>query len=351
MSSHDTIVVGASAGGVETLKDLARLLPLDIPAAIFVVVHFPPYGISTLPRILSRAGPLPAAHAVDGEPIRHGRIYVAFPDHHLLVHKGHVELSRGPKENRARPAIDPLFRSAAVAYGPRVTGVILSGALSDGTLGLAEVEKRGGVTIAQDPREASFASMPLNAIQRDHVDHILPVSKIAALMVRLAKESVMARSSNPRPDNKESANNLIHGDLADQIKGERHGMPATYTCPECGGNLWEVRDQGATAFQCHTGHTLTPENLLAQQSEMLEHTLWAALRRTIEKATLLRQMAQAARRQLVTGSSPAFEDRMASRLETEAEAVDRDASELRKVIQNMAPNHTGEHEDEAAAAE
>src|SRR4051812_13953252 len=160
MAKKDIIVIGASAGGVEALSRLVHSLPADLPAAVFVTVHFPRTSQSVLPRILSRAGSLPAVHPKDGEPIRRGTIYVAPPDQHLLLVNGAVRLVRGPTENGNRPAIDPMFRSAAVAYGDRVIGVVLSGNLDDGTAGLMSITRRGGVGVAQDPEDALFSSMP-----------------------------------------------------------------------------------------------------------------------------------------------------------------------------------------------
>lgn len=150
---HDIIVVGASAGGVETLAEMVSRLPADLPAAVFIVLHVPPYGTSVLPSILSRRGPLPAYHPADGEQIRPGRIYVAPPDHHLIIQQDKVRLTRGPAENRHRPAIDTLFRSAARFYGPRVAGVVLTGTLDDGTAGLLAVKMRGGSALAQDRKK------------------------------------------------------------------------------------------------------------------------------------------------------------------------------------------------------
>ena len=177
MSGHDMITIGASAGGVEALTELVRGLPVDLPASVFVSLHVPPHGTSMLPQILSRRGPLPAHHARDGEPIEPGRIYVAPPDLHLLIHQGVVRLSRGPRENGFRPAIDPLFRTAARWHGPRVVGVILSGTLDDGTAGLLAIKERGGFAVVQDPDDALFPGMPRNAMDVVHVDHVLPASE------------------------------------------------------------------------------------------------------------------------------------------------------------------------------
>lgn len=189
MSARDIVVIGASAGGVEALTQVVAALPASFPAALFVVVHIPATYPSLLPEILSRQSALPAGPAVDGEAIQKGRIYVAPPDHHLLLQDSVMRLSHGPKENYCRPAIDPLFRSAAENYGARVAGVVLSGALYDGTAGLIAIKRAGGVAIAQDPNEARFASMPQSAISRDHPDYILPLSEVAVTLVRLARET------------------------------------------------------------------------------------------------------------------------------------------------------------------
>lgn len=190
MFRNDIVVIGASAGGLEGLCQLVHNLPADLPAAIFVVVHLSAKYPSWLPHILQKCGNLPAVHAVDGAPIEFGRIYVAPPDRHLLVKSEYMRVVLGPKENRFRPAIDPLFRTAAVAYGKRVVGIVLSGALNDGTAGLFEIKEQGGVAIVQEPLEALFPSMPQSAIQHIAVDHILPVADIARVLVDLAYEPV-----------------------------------------------------------------------------------------------------------------------------------------------------------------
>src|SRR5437016_12022670 len=190
MPGHDIIVVGASAGGVEALVTLARSLKRNLQAAVFVVLHMPAQSPSLLPEILGRAGPLKAVQATDDMQIEPGHIYVAPPDHHMLMELGKVRVVRGPKENRHRPAVDPLFRSAALAYGPRVIGVILTGALDDGTAGLLAVKRRGGIAIVQDPDEALYPSMPLSALANVEVDYRLPLSSIGPLLVHLASEQV-----------------------------------------------------------------------------------------------------------------------------------------------------------------
>lgn len=190
MPGHDIIVIGASAGGVQALKTLVGSLPRKLPASIFVVLHIPAESPSLLPEILSRAGPLEAVQAVDGIEIEHRCIYIAPPDHHLLIEHGHVRVVRGPKENRHRPAVDPLFRSAAQIYGTRVVGVILTGGLDDGTAGLLAVKRRGGIAVVQDPDEALYPGMPSSALANVEVDYRLPLSSIGPLLVRLASEQV-----------------------------------------------------------------------------------------------------------------------------------------------------------------
>src|SRR5438105_14310714 len=187
MPGHDIIVVGASAGGVEALVTLTRLLPRKLPAAVVVVLHVPAQSPSLLPDILNRAGVLKAVHATDNLEIKHSRIYIAPPDHHMLVEHGKVRVVHGPKENRHRPAIDPLFRSAAWSYGPRVTGVVLSGTLDDGAAGMWAVRSCGGTTVVQDPAEALYPSMPINAMRHIKVDHCLPVREIVSLIDKLAR--------------------------------------------------------------------------------------------------------------------------------------------------------------------
>lgn len=285
MHRHDIVVIGASAGGVEALRALARALPGDVPAALFVVLHIPPQGPSLLPQILAHAGDLPAAHAEDGERIVHGRIYVAPPDHHLLIERGMVRVTRGPRENRQRPAVDPLFRSAARAYGPRVVSVILSGTLDDGAAGAIAVKQAGGVSLAQSPDEALFAGMPHSVIASDQPD-VLPVAAIAARIIHLAHTPVAGSGGGSVSQMMEYEAKMTQLNK-DAVEDEsRPGSPSPYACPECGGVLWELSDGTMLRYRCRVGHAYTADSLLADQSDRLEAALWAALRGLEEKASL-----------------------------------------------------------------
>jgi two-component system chemotaxis response regulator CheB len=308
MPGHDVVVVGFSAGGIEALVRLVRDLPDNLAAALLVVHHFPPTGVSLLPEILSRAGPLPAKHAVDGESIHCGRIYVAPPDRHLLPNNGNIRLTRGPRENGHRPAIDPLFRTAAKSYGPRVIGVLLSGTLDDGAVGLMLVKQMGGIAIVQDPTDALYPGMPSSALEQVEVDHVVPVRDMAALLERLVREpagkdpggSAMKHQEAESPDPAMGgAHELEHEALT--------GPPSGLTCPDCGGALWELVDGGPIRYRCHVGHAYTAENMVAQQALSIESALWAAIRALEEKAELSRRLARRSRQRGWTRSAARFE--------------------------------------------
>jgi two-component system, chemotaxis family, protein-glutamate methylesterase/glutaminase len=228
---HDIIVIGASAGGVEALKELVSGLPPDFPVVMFVVLHIPAQSPSMLPSILSRFGALEAIHPEDGEAIQPGRIYVAPPNHHLLVKGGYVRIVRGPRENRHRPAADPLFRSAAHAYGPRVVGVVLTGTLDDGTAGLLAVKARGGVAIVQDPNEALYPGMPRSALENAEVDYCLRLSGIAARLVQLANEPVESEGAYAMPEGIEIESKIAQMEGSNMENVEKLGSPSVFTCP------------------------------------------------------------------------------------------------------------------------
>lgn len=295
MPGHDIVVIGGSAGGVEALMKLVSALPADFSAAMFVVLHFPPEASSALPQILTRCGPLPAMHATERMPIEPGRIFVAPPDLHLLIEPGHVHLVHGPKENGFRPAIDPLFRSAARAYGRRVVGVTLSGLLDDGTAGLLAIKRRGGLAVVQHPKDALFNGMPKNAIQYVEVDHVLPVAEIPSLLTGLAALPISKEEDEAMTD-EDTKLAVEHGiDAMDQKAleaADKLGKPAPFSCPDCGGVLSEFYDGPLLRFRCQVGHAYSPESVLAGHSESLDHALWHSFNMLDERVTLMKRLAE-----------------------------------------------------------
>lgn len=296
METRNIIVIGASAGGFDALKNLVRDLPEDLQASIFVVWHMSPDVTGVLPQVLSRAGRLPAKHAEDGEPIESSRIYVAPPDRHLIIENSHMRVTRGPKENRFRPAVDPLFRSAAYAYGERVIGVILSGALDDGTSGLWTIKYHGGVAVVQDPLDAEIPSMPRNAMREVEVDHVVPVSEMADLLVRLSGERVAKTSEAAvmEEDGNKQTEFEIRTAMEDKTTMDimKFGDLTPFTCPDCHGVLFRLTDGNRPRFRCHTGHAFSADSLLATVTESIEESLWNAIRCIEESVMLLNHMGE-----------------------------------------------------------
>jgi two-component system, chemotaxis family, protein-glutamate methylesterase/glutaminase len=287
MNRHDIIVIGASAGGVEALMQICAGLPADLPASIFVVQHISPTSKSVLPNLISRASPLPARHPVDGEAIATGQIYVAPPDLHLLLREGSIMLRHGPQENRTRPAIDPLFRSAAVAYGPRVVGVVLTGLLDDGAAGLVAIKRCGGLSVVQDPDDAQWPEMPRRAIERAQPDYVVGIGQMAALLSRLSNEPAGARVQIPSALDLETR---IAAQEFDPLGITAIGQPSRLSCPQCGGVLNEVPDEGTLRFRCQTGHAFTSEGLMSAQTDELERALEGAARTHRDRVALCRHM-------------------------------------------------------------
>jgi len=291
---RDIVVIGSSAGGVPALIELVSSLPKDFGGSIFVVQHIPPYSGSNLHRILDREGPLSAVAAEDGEAIKPGTIYVATPDHHLLVEEGKVVVKRGPKENRFRPSVDALFRSAAYIYGSRVIGVVLSGALDDGTSGLWSIKRLGGVTVIQEPSDALFPQMPINAQQQVSIDYSLPASQLAALLTRLTSEPAQA---SPRISRKEKellkTEIIIAGqDTAFEMGIISMGELTPFTCPECHGALTQLKEGRIIRFRCHTGHAYSISALLSEVTSNAESILWQAMQSLEETTMLLNKLGQ-----------------------------------------------------------
>lgn len=290
--THDIIVSGASSGGLEALQTVVGGLPPDLRAAVFVVWHMAPNSEGVLPRVLQRVTSLPTAHAKSGELIVPGRIYVAPPDHHLLLEGGRVNLTRGPKENRFRPAVDPLFRSAANAYGARVIGVILTGALDDGTGGLWTIKSRGGLAVVQDPTDAEVASMPEAAIRAVEVDHVVPVDQIATLLACLSRGPQHGREASA-PEDADMTEIDLH--LAAAREGPTMGSLAfgdqsPFACPECHGALSVFEAADMMRFRCRTGHVFSADDLLAAITHDVEKSLYRALRAIDERVGLLNHL-------------------------------------------------------------
>jgi len=325
------IAIGASAGGVEAIAQVAKTFPPHFPAAVLVVVHFPAHGKSVLPKILSRLGPLPASHAEDGVAILPGRIYIAPPDYHLIVKSGFLSLSHGPRENGHRPAIDMLFRSAARAYGPRTIGVVLSGALDDGTIGLELIKTQGGIAIAQDPDEALFDSMPRSAITNVEVDYVLRIADIAPTISKLVDSPISEKPMTPDDNTQiQKEADVVAADKAALERGDYAGRSSAVTCPECGGVLWELRNDNLVRFRCHVGHAYSLDSLVSEQADMVEQALWCAVRALEEKAALARRMVSHARQKSHSLTENQFQERV--------HEAERNATILRQILLDRPQN-------------
>ena len=293
MLNRDIVVIGGSAGSIEALMNFLPDLPRDLRAAIFVVVHTAPESPGYLAEILTRAGRLPARYARDGELFEEGRIYVARPDRHLLLSPGRrMQVVKGPRENRTRPSVDPLFRSAALAYGPRVVGIVLSGGLDDGAAGLRGIKMCGGTTIVQDPTNALASSMPSSALRHASIDYCKPSAELAVLIVQLTQGKA------PEPTRLERKMKKLMEIELEAAKGKGgqaiidYADPSLFTCPECHGALLRLRGEGPLRYRCHTGHAFTADSLLADLSEVTEEAVWNAVRSIQETSMLMSHLAE-----------------------------------------------------------
>ena len=326
MATHDIVTIGASAGGVQTLGRLLEHLPADLPAAIMMVLHLHPQSPSVLDHLLSRSSKLPVRFARDGDAIEHGQVYIAPRDNHLLVEPGRLRVVRGPRENRHRPAVDPLFRSAAWAYGPRVVGVVLTGTLDDGASGLWAIRSCGGATVVQDPADALHAEMPTSALMTLNVDHCLSLPAIADLLVELAHQPL---DGSPTPVPPEPlglevavATRETHADVEDMRK---LGKPAGFTCPSCHGALWELNEGELAVFRCHIGHAFGPDSLQAAQTEGVEQALESALRALEEQSATARRLGDRFEQNVPD---------LAVRYGAQAAGLEEQAAVIRKVLRN-----------------
>ena len=291
MPSRRVVVIGASSGGIEALRTVVSGLTPQFDAPICVVLHMAPDSPGMLGAILSGAGPLKAVMAEDGERLIEHHIYVAPPDHHLLLEPGTLRVTRGPKENRFRPAIDPLFRSAAQVYGPGAIGIVMTGRMDDGTAGLAAIKQLGGIAIVQDPKEALWPSMPASALRHVAVDYCLPLSGIAPLLTDILAEPVVGRAeAMPEELNVEvkiaKAENALEAGLG-QI-----AEPSSFACPECHGVLLRLKRASPERFRCHTGHAFSADSLVGALNDDIEGALWSAVRALEEGALLLEELSR-----------------------------------------------------------
>ena len=331
---RDVIAIGASAGSLVALQRLVNELPADLRAAVLIVVHVQRTASSHLASILSRSAHLPVSTAEDGEPIAPGRILVAPPDWHLLVEDGRIDLSRGPLENGFRPAVDPLFRSAAAVYGRRLAAVVLSGSRDDGSAGLVTVRRHGGVAIVQDPWEAPFPDMPRNAMESDDPQYVEGAVRIGQTLTRLARgEETPGAGDAPTldADDLEPLSGLAAGDV--------EGVPTGVACPECHGTMWTVGEGPELRFRCRSGHSWdAADTLLTDHADSVERALWAAVRALEEQASLARSLQRRTERR---GSATALTARYATR----AEEAEREALVIRRLIMSQALGREDERPD------
>jgi two-component system, chemotaxis family, protein-glutamate methylesterase/glutaminase len=328
MTTKRVVVIGGSSGALDVVRSVAAQLPAGLPAAVCVVLHTAPGSPGVLPSIIGKTTPLPTSAAETGMRLDNGRIYVAPPDHHLVIEPGRLRITRGPRENCFRPAIDPLFRSAAQVYGPGAIGVILSGDLDDGTAGLWALRQMGGVAIVQDPAEALFPSMPSSAIRHVAADHVVASARIAPLLERLiaapADESRRVGLPEPLEVEMKIANEEHPADA-----GLRQvTTPSPFACPECHGVLLRLKAIPQLRFRCHTGHAYSAASLMAAIDKGIEDALWSAVRALNEAELLLTTLED--HRHEGTAPEPApFEPES---VETKAARVRRQAEAVREVI-------------------
>jgi two-component system chemotaxis response regulator CheB len=285
------VVIGASAGGIDAIRSLLSPFSPDFPTPICVVIHTSAESPGVMAEIFDRYTRLAVALASDGCRLEPGHVYVAPPDRHLLVEPGRMRVTKGPREHGFRPAIDPLFRSAAQVYGPGAIGVILTGNLDDGAAGLWTIKKLGGTAVVQDPAEALFPSMPLRALDAVNPDHVARLSEIPPILVELGKEVPVKGSPVPVPEHINVEVNIAKEQNPRDAGLERIGKPSPYACPDCHGVLLELEEGNRFRFRCHIGHAYSVDSLLAAMSEAIEHAMSTTVRSLEEGRLLMDRMA------------------------------------------------------------
>lgn len=302
------VVVGTSAGGRGALAELVTQLPQHLDTAIFIVMHLSNTEIGNfLSSRLQRYTSIPCSLAEEGRQIAAGHIYVAPIDYHLIIKKGYMKVTNGPRENRWRPSIDVLFRSAAATYGERVIGIVLTGMLDDGTAGMLAIKKSGGTCIVQDPEEAEYPDMPNSVLQNMQADYVLPLSQMGFILADLVKHKELKGIPVPPEVTMEAA--IAEKAVMGINEVNQLGKQTLYTCPDCGGVLWEIKEHDFHRYRCHAGHAYTQQDLLKRQTENLENTLWVALRLMEERENLLRKIGEEERRKGFSTLSQTHEQR------------------------------------------
>ena len=324
-ANRDVVVIGASMGGVEALKRLLGSLPADLPASLFIVLHTADHEPGLLARVLGPTSSLPVSTAEEGQSFESGHVYVAPPDRHLIVGHDHVHVRRGPCEHGARPAIDPLFRSAAVNCTTRVIGVLLTGLLNDGTSGLQAIKRCGGLAVVQDPSDAAYDEMPRSAIRHVAIDHVLPLEDICASLVELVREPAPPAGEVPEEIRVEAL--IAAQEFRDVEHPSRSGAISPITGPGCHGSLQEIVNGKFVRYRCHTGHAFTLETLSAAQADEWERALYGAYRAQQERALVVRRMADEASRGGAT--------HVAKELQKRALSYEEDAELLRRLIAHV----------------
>jgi two-component system, chemotaxis family, protein-glutamate methylesterase/glutaminase len=307
MSKRNVIAIGASLGGVDAARQVLAALPNDLPAAVLITIHVGSNGLNAMADVFGAGSTIPTSTAVDGEPVQMGRVYIAPADHHLLVLHDVVRLGRGPRENMARPAIDPMLRSVGLSCGGRAIGVVLSGMLNDGAAGLADLKRCGGLTLVQNPSDAQARDMPLSALHAVDVDYRAPAAELGALLLRLVKENAEPAIAPPADIQLEVE--IALGRPVGTEATATIATPVPLTCPHCSGVLSQIKRGPPLRFRCQVGHAFTAEALEAEQEGSVDEAMRVALRIIEERAVLLEKMAQAARRSGRSAVAPDFERR------------------------------------------
>lgn len=325
MANRDLVAVGTSAGGVEALSALAKGLPEAFPAALLVTIHLSDQFPSSLDEVVSRAGPLRASFATDGETIRNAHIYIAPAGRHLIVDGNHLSLGNGPRENNARPAIDPMMRSVALCCADRAIGIVLTGTLDDGASGLWTIGRCGGISVVQDPRDAAFPEMPRAALNSLQPDHVVALADLPRLLATLVREPAGPRM--PLPAGLKYEVGVARGLEANMQHMDRVGRRSVLTCPDCDGVLWEIDEGDLMRYRCHVGHAYTYALMNIVLDESVRRALGSSLRALEERVALMRKLARQSRAQ----SSP----RTADNWEQKAQEFEREANTIREAIKRV----------------